>query len=63
MPISNGNEEVKEKSRKPVVEYQILSQVSCLAIFVILICITEGKKMKNDPLNFNVFNIIIEVIR
>ncbi|PON86276.1 Cation transporter [Trema orientale] len=44
-----------------LLECFILSPLSYLAIFVILICITEREKMKSDPLNFNVLNIIIEV--
>ncbi|GJN26514.1 hypothetical protein PR202_gb14448 [Eleusine coracana subsp. coracana] len=41
----------------------VLSQLSYLAIFVIAICITERKKLKEDPLNFNVLSIIVEVVR
>ncbi|XP_073004503.1 probable cation transporter HKT1;4 [Typha latifolia] len=40
----------------------LLSQLSYLAIFVILICITEKDKLREDSLNFSVFNIIIEVV-
>ncbi|KAE8125960.1 hypothetical protein FH972_020720 [Carpinus fangiana] len=43
-------------------ESLMLSQLSYLAMFIILICITERHKMKEDPLNFNVLNITIEVI-
>ncbi|XP_062015737.1 sodium transporter HKT1-like [Rosa rugosa] len=48
--------------RKTLVESSIFSQVSYLTIFVILICITERQKMKEDPLNFNVLNVVVEVI-
>ncbi|KAF5725960.1 sodium transporter family protein [Tripterygium wilfordii] len=44
------------------VECVLFSQLSYLVIFIILICIMERDKMKNDPLNFNVLNITFEVI-
>ncbi|XP_057768485.1 sodium transporter HKT1-like [Salvia miltiorrhiza] len=47
---------------KKIRDHIIFSQLTYLTIFVILVCITEKHKMRNDPLNFNVFNIIIEVI-
>ncbi|CAL5069849.1 unnamed protein product [Urochloa decumbens] len=40
----------------------VLSQLSYLTIFVIAICITERRKLKEDPLNFNVLGIIVEVV-
>lgn len=44
-------------------ENLIFSQLTYLVIFVILICLTERESMQTDPLNFNVFNIVFEVIR
>lgn len=44
-------------------ENLVFSQLSYLAIFVSMICITEREKMKEDPLNFNVLNIVVEVVR
>ncbi|KAA8535716.1 hypothetical protein F0562_030721 [Nyssa sinensis] len=55
------SERIKKRRRK-FVENLILSQLSYLVIFVILVCITERKKTKEDPLNFNVLNIVVEVI-
>ncbi|KAK7829545.1 sodium transporter HKT1 [Quercus suber] len=52
----------KQSRKKTFMECLIFSQLSYLAIFIILICITERQKMKEDPLNFNVLNVTIEVI-
>ncbi|KAK8519381.1 hypothetical protein V6N13_133308 [Hibiscus sabdariffa] len=51
-----------EASGKSILECVLWSHLSYLAIFIILICITERHKLKEDPLNFNVLNITIEVI-
>ncbi|WJX30319.1 hypothetical protein P8452_18874 [Trifolium repens] len=51
-----------KKRRGKVTQNLILSQLSYLVIFIILVCITERKKLKEDPLNFNVLNIVVEVI-
>ncbi|KFK31992.1 hypothetical protein AALP_AA6G186200 [Arabis alpina] len=39
-----------------------VSQLSFLAICVFLISITERQKLRQDPLNFNVLNITLEVV-
>nr|UUA81706.1 putative cation transporter HKT6 [Agrostis stolonifera] len=53
----------KKHNRKRLLEDWILSQLSYLAIFVMLICITEREALTTDPLNFNVFSILFEVVR
>ena len=57
----NGKQ--SQNRKKTFMECLIFSQLSYLAIFIILICITERQKMEEDPLNFNVLNVTIEVIR
>ncbi|KAB2016434.1 hypothetical protein ES319_D08G096400v1 [Gossypium barbadense] len=51
-----------ESAGKSILECVLFSQLSYLAIFIILICISERQKLKEDPLNFNVLNITIEVV-
>lgn len=65
LPVDNYEERSEKMNRrkgKSLVEYMSLSQPSYLVIFTVLICIAEKDKMKNDPLNFNVLNIVFEVI-
>lgn len=51
-----------KNQRKSLVQCLLFSPLSTLAIFVILICVSEREKLKKDPLNFNVLNITIEVV-
>ncbi|XP_049413965.1 sodium transporter HKT1-like [Solanum stenotomum] len=68
IPVKGVEENTEEyvfdekQGRGKVVENFILSQLCYLSLFIILICITERKKIKDDPLNFNVFNITLEVV-
>ncbi|KMT01260.1 hypothetical protein BVRB_9g212780 [Beta vulgaris subsp. vulgaris] len=69
LPINDKQEEalknnatMKKQNKKKIVENMLFSQLSYLVIFVIVICITERKSLKEDPLNFNVLNIVFEVI-
>ncbi|XP_008781917.2 cation transporter HKT8-like [Phoenix dactylifera] len=66
IPLGDGNGPSERKEggskRKNLVQNLTLSQLSILAIFVIIICITERKKLSEDPLNFSFLNIVIEVI-
>ncbi|GFP79405.1 sodium transporter hkt1 [Phtheirospermum japonicum] len=43
-------------------EHILFSKLTYLFLFIFLICITERHKMKRDPLNFNVLNIVVEVV-
>ncbi|GAB4853538.1 hypothetical protein Ancab_017729 [Ancistrocladus abbreviatus] len=72
LPVKDDDEEEEEEiqhalhangnKRKRIVENVVFSQLSYLVIFIILICITERDKMREDPLNFSVLNIVFEVI-
>ncbi|KHN28104.1 sodium transporter HKT1-like [Glycine soja] len=61
LPVREHENDVK-RNEKSVVECLVFSQLSYLVIFIILICITESNSLKEDPLNFNVLNITLEVI-
>ncbi|XP_014503627.1 sodium transporter HKT1 [Vigna radiata var. radiata] len=61
LPVRKEEDDAKRK-RKSAVECLVFSQLSYLAIFIILVCMTESKSLKEDPLNFNVLSITLEVI-
>ncbi|XP_026458280.1 sodium transporter HKT1-like [Papaver somniferum] len=52
---------MKQKPRRTI-DNLLFSQLPYLVIFITIICIIERKKLKDDPLNYSVFNITIEVI-
>ncbi|KAK9048723.1 hypothetical protein SSX86_032310 [Deinandra increscens subsp. villosa] len=57
-----NSDQRKKKSKRILLENIIFSQLSYLIIFIILICLTEQGSIQDDPLNFNVLNIVVEVI-
>ncbi|XP_072970163.1 cation transporter HKT1;1-like [Typha angustifolia] len=66
LPV-NGDEQPasaeKEKSKTRIIwKNLIFSELAYLVIFIMLICISERKAISADPLNFNVFSIVFEVI-
>ncbi|GAV83358.1 LOW QUALITY PROTEIN: TrkH domain-containing protein, partial [Cephalotus follicularis] len=62
MPIKDQEERGWRRSMGKIVDNLLLSPLSYLVIFIMLVCITERERMKNDPLNFSVLNIVVEVI-
>ncbi|KAK1434554.1 hypothetical protein QVD17_00301 [Tagetes erecta] len=61
LPVEKGSCEQGNKRGRKVMQNLMLSQQTYLVIFIILVCITERKKMVDDPLNFSVLNIVVEV--
>lgn len=47
---------------RSILKSLMLSELSYLTIFIILVCITERESMKEDPINFSVLNITLEII-
>ncbi|XP_050227443.1 sodium transporter HKT1-like [Mercurialis annua] len=62
LPVNNDEQIERRIKRGNVLENLIFSQLSYLVIFIILISITERQKMKQDPLNFNLLSIVLEVV-
>ncbi|KAF5789633.1 putative cation transporter [Helianthus annuus] len=62
LPVAEESSEQGRKRSRKIMDNLIFSQPIYLVIFVILVCITERKQMVDDPLNFNVLNIVVEVV-
>ncbi|KAL8254754.1 hypothetical protein R6Q59_032975 [Mikania micrantha] len=59
--VSNTIKSDKSKKRC-LLENIVFSQLLYVIVFIILVCITERRNIKADPLNFSVLNIVVEVI-
>ncbi|WJZ98660.1 hypothetical protein VitviT2T_017171 [Vitis vinifera] len=57
--VKNGEGKTKQKR---LMGHDTFSPLTFLVPFVIFICMTERDKLKEDPLNFNVLSIALEVI-
>ncbi|CAN6464540.1 unnamed protein product [Victoria cruziana] len=57
----NGSSKEKKKRGGFIRQYLLLPQAAYLVVFVVLVCIIERKQLRQDPLNFNVFNIVFEL--
>ncbi|KAF3794604.1 Cation transporter [Nymphaea thermarum] len=63
---SSGRSSVEKDEKKgsvggQLMKYLLLPQAAYLVIFVVLICLTERRHLREDPLNFNALTIAFEV--
>nr|XP_010927280.1 cation transporter HKT1-like [Elaeis guineensis] len=58
---SSAGDKKEDKKRWSPVENLLLSQISSIVVFIIIICVTESKNLTRDPLNFSTLNVIFEV--
>nr|WEL36416.1 high-affinity potassium transporter 1 [Salicornia europaea] len=60
--IEEKSSQGSKRQKSALIENLKFSPLSYLAISIMLICITESRLLREDPLNFSVFNIIVEVV-
>ena len=61
----NGDGKTEDEKVVPKHESLLLNYFRSSGVIssVIVACITERRRLRNDPLNFSMFNMIFEVIR
>ncbi|KAG1331996.1 hypothetical protein COCNU_02G019640 [Cocos nucifera] len=61
--MSQALQEIKKENKKrwSPVGNLLLSQISSIVVFIIIICIMERKNLIRDPLNFSTSNVIFQV--
>lgn len=63
MEIQKPPMRTRKRGKRGLVQNLAFSLLGCNIIFVIVACITERRRLRNDPLNFSTLNMISEVIR
>ncbi|KAK1290128.1 Cation transporter HKT2 [Acorus calamus] len=56
-----GTKQGKQRKGR-LIEFLHLSQIAYILVFVILVCIIEKNKMRDDPVNFSFLNVLFEVV-
>ncbi|KAI3496324.1 hypothetical protein L1887_38681 [Cichorium endivia] len=62
LPVEDSENSQRRHQKKSFEDYLLFSPLTYLILFTALICLSEQKQMESDPLNFNVLNIVFEVV-
>nr|AKF12289.1 HKT type-II transporter protein [Aeluropus lagopoides] len=62
----NGRDDTRDEKvvskRGSFMQNLVFSQLGCNIVFVMVVCVTERRSLRNDPLNFSMLSMIFEVI-